>query len=236
MERTKTFKIYKSAIKELDEKGMALVAVNAFGNVDQQKDRSLSGSFDKTIRENIDNIYWYKNHDTNENPGIIKSLFPDERYLMAELKFNLDKEFSRNLYSDYKFFMENGKTLKHSIGVSAIQYKDNKGIRDVSEWKLFEVSSLTKWPANEDTPTLAIKSLEENSFSEYMDELEKYVKWIVEKGLHTDEFIKEFEQKYTGLKAILAPELAVQPAIVAVDKGINYDLIINEFKKRNNGK
>src|SRR5574343_252555 len=219
MERTKMNKIYKSQISDINEKGFVIVAVNAFGNVDAQKDRSMKGSFYRTIKENIDNIYWYKNHDDNEEPGIIKSLFTDDRYLMAELKFNLDKEFSRNLYSDYKFKQENGKTVRHSIGVTALQFKDNNGIRDVTEWKLWEVSSLTKWPANFETPTLSVKSLDNN---EILEDLELYFNWIKEKGLHTYEFITGFEKIYAGLRdKIKAPDRA-EPVELTAKTQIDY--------------
>jgi len=221
-------KTYKSLIQDIDEKGIVIVAVNAFGNVDAQKDRSLKGSFDKTIRENIENIYWYKNHDDNEEPGIIKRLFTDDRYLMAELKFNLDKEFSRNLYSDYRFKQEHGKTVRHSIGVSAIQHKDNNGIRDVQEWKLWEVSSLTKWPANFETPTLSVKNM--SSIDNIMDDLETYLNWIVEKGLHTDEFIKGFEKIYTGLRdKIKAPDTNEQPADRQLSSDIDFNYLLNKI-------
>jgi hypothetical protein len=230
MERTKQHKIFKSAIQDITSKGEVIVAVNAFGNVDAQKDRSLKGSFDKTIKENIDNIYWYKNHDDNEEPGIIKRLYTSDSFLEAELKFNLEKEFSRNLYSDYQFKQANNKTVRHSIGVTAIQAKDNAGIRDVMEWKLWEVSSLTKWPANFETPTLSIKSLNQNT-SELLDELEIYVNWIKEKGLHTDEFIQGFEKIYTGLRQqIKAPDTG-EPAKLAA-KQIDYSYLL---KKLNNG-
>ena len=228
MERIKQNKIFKSQITDIDEKGIVIVAVNAFGNVDAQKDRSLFGSFDKTIKENIDNIYWYKNHDDNEEPGIIKRLFVDEKYLMAELKFNLDKEFSRNLYSDYKFKMDNGKTVRHSIGVTALQHKDNAGVRDVSEWKLWEVSSLTKWPANFETPTLSIKSLEKNP-NEALEEIELYLNWIKEKGLHTEEFITGFEKLYAGLRDMIkAPDLG-QPVELAAKQEIDYNYLISKI-------
>lgn len=227
MERIKQTKIYKSQITDLNESGIVTVAVNAFGNVDAQKDRSLKGSFDKTITENVDNIYWYKNHDDNEEPGIIKRLFTDDRYLMAELKFNLDKEFSRNLYSDYKFKQANGKTVRHSIGVTAIQFKDNSGIRDVSEWKLWEVSSLTKWPANFETPTLSIKSM--TNVQDCIDEMTIYVDWIKEKGLHTDEFIIAMDNILAGLRTqVKAPDRG-EPAELAAKTDIDYTYLLTKI-------
>lgn len=197
MDKIKTYKSFNHEITDIDEKGIVLVAVNRFGNIDSQKDRSMPGSFDYTIKNNIENIHWYKNHDDNEEPGIIKRLFTDEKYLIAELKFNLDKEFSRNLYSDYRFKQANGKTVRHSIGVTAMNFTMDKDIRNVTEWKLWEVSSLTKWPANFDTPTLSVKSDNQNDL---LQELTVYVDWIKEKGLHTDEFIRGFEQILDSLK------------------------------------
>jgi hypothetical protein len=269
-------KTYKSLIQDIDEKGIVIVAVNAFGNVDAQMDRSLKGSFDRTIKENIENIYWYKNHDDNEEPGIIKRLFTDDSYLMAELKFNLDKEFSRNLYSDYRFKQEHGKTVRHSIGVEAKRFKDNGGVRDVQEWKLFEVSSLTKWPANFNTPTLSVKNMPSIDLVDYFNnnlrgvvknmdaftkavndshlmsdmaisneiknnanklsneiilaEIETYLNWIVEKGLHTDEFIKGFEKIYTGLRdQIKTPDTGETPADLQLSNQIDIDYLLNKI-------
>lgn len=182
-------KQYRSIIKGIDEtKGVVVVAANAFNNVDSQGDVSMPGSFAKTI-ENIKNIYWYKNHDTSETLGIVQRLWEDDKFLNAELKFNLDKEISRNMYSDYKFFQEHNNEIKHSVGVSAIpdkiEYLDE--IRQVKEWKLWEISSLTNWPANKLAGTHEVKSLDQ------LHSLEKYYEWITNKGIHTDDFILQME-------------------------------------------
>jgi len=183
------FKDYRSTVKDLNSKGLVTVAANAFNNIDAQKDISLQGSFKKTI-ENIKNIYWYKNHDTNETLGIITKLWESDLFLNAEMKFNLDKEISRNMYSDYKFFAENESTVKHSVGVSPVagKYELKDGVRYVKEWRLYEISSLTKWPANDNTPTHSIKSLSE------------YYEWCAKEGIHTDNFILQLEQLLTILK------------------------------------
>jgi len=189
-------KHYKSVIKSIDEtQGVVIIAANAFNNVDAQNDISVPGSFAKTI-ENIKNIYWYKNHNTDETLGIVKRLWEDDLFLNAELKFNLDKSISKNMYSDYKFFEEHNNEIKHSVGVTPVadkvEFRDD--IRLVKEWKLWEVSSLTKWPANDLAGTHAVKTMED------IENIEQYFDWMSEKGLHTDEFIRQTEQLIKTLK------------------------------------
>jgi hypothetical protein len=183
----KQVKTYKSVVKELNKnEGIVIIAANAFNNIDSQGDVSLKGSFKKTI-ENIKNIYWYKNHDTYETLGIVKKLWEDDYFLNAELKFNLDKEISRNMYSDYQFFQENGSQVKHSVGVSAVQKEVKDNIMYVKEWKLWEISSLTQWPSNDLAGTHAVKSIEG------LKNLEDYYNWMSKKGMHTDDFIRQTE-------------------------------------------
>lgn len=191
-------KIYKSSVNDINDKGEVIIAINAIGNVDNQKDRSLPGSFNKTLTEGINNIYWYKNHNSDEVLGVPLRIWEENNYVNAHAKFNLDKQFSRDMYADYKFFQEHGKSIKHSVGVSAINFKMDKDIRNVSEWKLWEFSSLTKWPANEDTPTHSIKS-------DYIDELDLYLDWIKTKGIHTDEYIERIIKFSNQLNLIIEP-------------------------------
>lgn len=218
-------KVYKSTVEDTNTKGEVIIAINAIGNIDKQKDRSLPGSFQKTISEGLKNIYWYKNHDTNEVLGIPLKIWEDGVYLNAHAKFNMEKEFSRNMYSDYKFFQENGHTIKHSVGVTAIQHKNNIGVRDVSEWKLWEFSSLTKWPANDETPTHSIKSLDEIGQDEVLKNIETYLIWISEKGIHTDNYIKSIE-KYKNIISNLPlnAQIGTEPL-----RALNIDYLINNL-------
>jgi len=201
-------KEYKSIIKDIDDKGVVIIAANAFNNIDKQNDVSLPGSFKRTIA-NLKNIYWYKNHDNNETLGIIQKLWEDDQFLIGKHKFNLEKEISRNMYSDYKFFVENNSTIKHSVGVSTtsdkIEIKD--GIRYVKEWRLYEVSSLTKQPANDLAVTIAVKN-EDFDYKTKFEEMKNYFEWIAKKGLHTEEFIRTKENELNQLINIIKSETA----------------------------
>lgn len=189
-------KKYRSNVKDITKSGTVVVAANAFNNVDSQGDVSLPGSFKKTI-ENIKSIYWYKNHNTDETLGIIKNLWEDDNYLNAEMNFNLEKEISRNMYSDYKFFAENERTVKHSVGVSTFKdkFEIKEDVRYVKEWKLWEISSLTKWAANDNTPTHLVKDFDIN----------EYYTWMCKEGMHTDNFIKQIENLLKEIKEPVTP-------------------------------
>lgn len=153
--------IYPSQIKDLTEKGMVKIAVNAFNNEDSDGDISMPGSFKKTLTEHFDRVRWFLNHDTTQLLGVPVKGYEEGRHLVMEAKFNLEKQIAKDTYQDYKLYAEHGKTLEHSIGVQAMQYEIDRerGIRRVKEWKLWEFSTLTSWGANQDTPLLGIKAM-----------------------------------------------------------------------------
>jgi len=153
-------KIYQSKAVDLDRKGQVLIAVNAFGNQDSDFDISMPGSFKKTLKENFDRVRWFLNHDVTKLLGVPIKGFEEGDYLKMQAQFNLEKEISRDTYEDYKLYAEHGKSLEHSVGLQAIKFTtDNAtGTRSISEWKLWEFSTLTHWGANENTPLLGIKN------------------------------------------------------------------------------
>jgi HK97 family phage prohead protease len=188
------YKSLKSQIKDIDDKGVVVVAANAFGNVDDQGDVSVQGSFAKTLQENFKRIKWFLNHDTNKLIGVPIEGKEDGHFLRLTGKLNLNKEIGRDVYEDYKLYAEYGKTLEHSIGVDAIKYDIDGQLRKVTEWKMWEYSTLTSWGANEKTPMLALKSM-----SEELD----WLNLIIKKGNYTDEKFKEIELQMDKLKSLL---------------------------------
>lgn len=167
-------KIFESKAVDLDKKGQVLIAVNALGNIDSDNDISLPGSFKKTLAENFNRVRWFLNHDVTILLGVPIKGYEEGKYLKMHAQFNLEKQISRDTYEDYKLYAEHGKSLEHSVGLQAVKYViDNEtGTRSVSEWKLWEFSTLTHWGANSDTPLLGIKSLldEMSNRSNYSDQ------------------------------------------------------------------
>jgi len=156
-------KIFKSETKDLSEKGFVKIAVNAFNNTDSDNDISLPGAFKKTLKEHFERVRWFLNHDTTQLLGVPIKGYETPDFLVMEAQFNLSKQIGRDTYEDYKLYKANGKSLEHSIGVQAIKWQvdEEKGIRSVAEWKLWEFSTLTHWGSNEKTPLLNIKSIDE---------------------------------------------------------------------------
>jgi HK97 family phage prohead protease len=155
-------KVYQSKAASLDTKGRVLIAVNAFNNVDSDGDISKPGSFKKTLKESFDRVRWFLNHNTEQLLGVPVKGYEDGEYLKMEAQFNLEKQIARDTYEDYKLYQEYGKSLEHSVGLQAVKFDidrtdPEKWIRTITEWKLWEFSTLTHWGSNENTPLLGIK-------------------------------------------------------------------------------
>jgi len=192
----KQYKEYSTKIEDVDEKGRVMVAANAIGNVDADEDRSMSGSFNKTLRENFNRLKWFLNHDRNLLLGVPVEGTQDGKYLKLLGQLNMKKQLSLDTYEDYKLYAEYNKSLEHSIGVEAVKSSMNGKIRDVSEWKLWEYSTLTSWGANWDTPMLGIKSL---------TDIPQAIDWLelkLRKGKFTDEKFLLIEKELLLLRSL----------------------------------
>lgn len=190
----KQYKDFSTQIKDLDEKGKVLVAANAIGNVDSDNDVSKEGSFDKTLREGFKRVKWLLNH------GDILLGVPIEgkqngKYLEMLGQLNMKKQISRDIYEDYKLYAEHGKSLEHSIGVNAIKWSMKDDVREVTEWKLWEYSTLTRWGANEDTPMLGIKEQKTDEALQLLN--------LMLKGNYSDERFILIEAKIKELKSLI---------------------------------
>lgn len=190
------YKNFESQIKDVDEKGRVLVAANAIGNVDSDKDRSMDGSFNKTLKENFNRLKWFLNHDKTLLLGVPVEGKQVSAYLEILGQLNMKKELSRDVYEDYKLYAEYGRTLEHSVGVKAEKEKQVGDIREVYEWKLWEYSTLTSWGANERTPMLNIKSA-----SDYADQID-WLELRLKKGNFTDEKFKGIELHLLQLRSL----------------------------------
>jgi len=206
-----------SDITDLDEKGRIVVAANAFGNIDSDRDISMPGSFDKTIRENFTRLKWFLNHDRTQLLGVPLEATPTKEYLQVVGQINLDKQIGRDTYADYKLFADHGKSLEHSIGVDAIKYIEDRenNVRKVTEWKWWEYSTLTSWGANEKTPLISIKSA---SPAMALDLFELRM----EKGNYSDETFIQIENSIKRLKSLMAVQKkAPQPVSADVLAGVS---------------
>jgi hypothetical protein len=190
----KQFKTFGTQVKDVDKKGRVLVAANAIGNVDSDRDRSMSGSFNKTIKDNFPRLKWFLNHDTTKLLGVPIEAAERSAYLQILGQLNMNKQISIDIYEDYKLYAEYGRTLEHSIGVEAKKSKMVDNVREVYEWMLWEFSTVTGWGSNPDTPMLSIKSA-----NEVYDEIQ-WNETRLKKGNYSDATFKKIDLYLTKLK------------------------------------
>jgi HK97 family phage prohead protease len=193
-------KVYQTKAESLDQKGRVLIAVNAFNNVDSDGDISAPGSFKKTLKESFDRVRWFLNHDITLLLGVPVKGYEDAGYLKMEAQFNLEKQIAKDTYEDYKLYQEYGKSLEHSVGLQAIKYTidQDKQTRTITEWKLWEFSTLTAWGANENTPLLGIKSAGD-LLKDLTDDQVREVLNKMNNGNYSDARKKAADQAYKSL-------------------------------------
>ena len=179
----------KSTIEDID-KGIVKIRVSAFGNVDSYGDIMDEKAFNQTI--NVFNsgkrtrIKHLQDHDWSKLVGLPIEITKSAGGLDIVSKMNIEKQFVKDIYSDYKFMADNGDTLEHSIGYVTIKEVKSQELKAniLKEVDLKEYSSLNFLGANGETPLLDIKSM-------------------LEKGEYSDEKCKELELKIIELEAEL---------------------------------
>ena len=162
---------FAASIKDVDgKKGIFTGYASHFGNVDSDGDIIRKGAFTKTIKENgpkstQPRIKHLMNHDPSQPIARIIDLKEDETGLAYESQAG-----THTLGVDFIKMVESGLISEHSIGFRALKrnqlqsYEDyNKrpdgGWYEITELKLFEISSLTAWGANPLTPITGLKSI-----------------------------------------------------------------------------
>ena len=182
----------ETEIKDLDEqKGIVTIYVNAFDNEDTDEDISVKGSFKKTIKENFKRLRHFLNHERSILLGLPLEMIEDDWGLIAVSQMNMKKQIVRDVFEDYKLFINHNRTLEHSIRVNAIK-RDSNDQRRVLEWKLWEYSTLYAWGANPETPLINIKDLSD-------------LEMMISEGNYSEERAKQIQELYNKLKALLQP-------------------------------
>ena len=212
--------VYKSAninLKGGDE-GYLIGYANIYNEKDTQGDISAPTSFVKTVSERKSKIKIYRNHDSNQFVGVPIELKADDPIgLHLTAKMLLDTQIGRDTYIESKFLVENGFESGFSIGGWVIQRdKANRSI--VTEYKLNEISVLTKEQASAKSMVSMIKSFQQE------DELKEKEFWnAVTKAYNSnfsDNILKSLETFLT---------LAVKPELQATTSDVEPPNIIKQI-------
>lgn len=143
-----------------DTSGMLIGYANVYDIEDLQGDISQVGSFIKTVSENKAKMKVYKNHDTDLFVGVPKELDAEDPYgLRVGAKMIMDTELGRDTYHESKFLVENGFESGFSVGGWVMKRsRSNKKI--ITEYKLNDISVLTKLQANQLSMVNMVKSMQ----------------------------------------------------------------------------
>jgi HK97 family phage prohead protease len=142
-------------VKDLDEKAGSVVGYGSvFGNVDHGGDVVAQKAFSESLKTRTPKFLLH--HDPEKILGVISSAKEDDNGLLIEAKFNLEKQMSRDAFSDAKMGALDGL----SIGYRAVDAKrdEKTGIRTIKKADLFEVSLVT-FPMNERARLTSLKSM-----------------------------------------------------------------------------
>jgi HK97 family phage prohead protease len=227
------YKSFNSEVKDVDTKqGVVTGYFSAFGNVDSDGDIMMPGAFKRSIQdwgpEGKGRIKHLLNHDPSKPLGKIQVLKEDEYGLYYESKVG-----KHNLGQDYIKMIESGLIAEHSIGFKTLREQKSGEANQIHEVMLFEGSSLTAWGANEATPLLGMKNM--NNIEQIQDQIKSFEKFIRNSDV-TDETIDlcmlkvkqlaELIERMSSTKAVDETPLQQKEEEVPVESLIN---IINKF-------
>ena len=211
--KTKTF---KSEVMDVAEKGIVTIAISKFNVEDAGEDVTHNGAFTKTFKEGGNRIKHYMDHSLKQsaNVGLPVKMYENSDYAIVESALNLEKQISRDLFSDYKFFKANGKTLEHSYGYETIKGKARQGKKgeDIFELKMYEYSTVGLG-MNEHTPLLDLKSFADltalEGYLRKYDVSEQKAKHI-EKILKLMKKLQEPDSTHEKSKSLYALDLSLK--------------------------
>lgn len=210
------FKQVSHEIKDIDEaKGIVVAYANVYEFVDSDGDIISKGAFNKTVSENFKRIRVLKDHMSTITLGVPLEIDTKDTYgLRTVTKFNMNKQVSKDMYSDIILYKENGLNAELSIGFETIK-RDAKAKERIDEVRLWEYSFLSSWAANEKAIVGDIKERKD-----YIDLLVKMYKLP-----YSDERLKQIESILKSLDKIEPNEESSLDEIKPIEEQIN------EFRK-----
>ena len=135
-------------LKDIDKtKRTAIIAHAVYNNIDYTDDISRKGMFNKSWKENKENVNFYFNHNDEQAPGKVTDLYEDDENAYTKAWLG-----THTLGNDVLIMMDEGVIKKASFGyvVEKKNFITVKGrqVRELKEVQHVETSVLTKLPAN----------------------------------------------------------------------------------------
>lgn len=192
------------SLKSFDDKqGIVEFYFASFNTLDSDGDIITPEAYKATLDKDNSHrsrIKHFKNHNPEQVVGVVKEFYTDDKGVIAVSQL-AKTQIGRDTLIEY----ESGIITEHSQGFQIIQEeKDNmEGANIIKEIKLWEVSSLTHWGANKNTPTLGVKSEKDIlSLMQKMNHILHRTNISDERG---EELLKAYNELGETLKSLTKP-------------------------------
>ena len=147
----KTFHL--ADVKAREDSGYFTGRASVYGVVDHHNDVVMPGAFTKTLAESGGRIKVLNQHDTYDVIGMAMLADSADALLVTEGKLELELPSAKEAYVRLKAGLIEGI----SIGYETLLEKFEKGVRQLTEIKLWEISIVT-FPANQFARVTSVKS------------------------------------------------------------------------------
>lgn len=177
----------------------AVLAHATYNTLDKDGDRANRGMFDKSWKENFNDIRYFLNHKKDQAPGKIIRVWDDSEHAYTQVKHG-----THTLGEDVLKMIDEGVAVAVSYGFIPVKQRkiQNKGF-DYMEAKHMETSVLTHWGAHDDSHIVTVqKSFDENQAKELHDSIARMERFI-RNTTATDDTIKNIIKEITRAKQLL---------------------------------
>lgn len=217
------FKSLSTDIKDLDEaKGIVEAYAAVYNNKDADGDISAPGSLTKTVKDHFQRIRVLKDHNSTIMLGVPLEIDTKDTYGLRTIsQFNMNKEVSKDMFTDILLMKQHGLNAELSIGYGKTIRDPKNQSRIIEYGFLGEYSFLSAWAANELAIVGGIKSIK--SHYGIMELLTKSYNLP-----YTDKRLKQIEVILKSLSDVPCDEnidtQEVKPVLTALK---NANLILN---------
>ena len=205
-------------LKDLNEKNGLVTFYFAAWNEDLDRDIILKTAYNKTFKENKNNIYHNRDHSTAV--GMPISFGVDENGAFAVSQLAMKTIAGRDTFEQYQAGLIKGHSQEFQTIID--EYDSSNGVRTIKEVHLWGVTSVTHVPANLDTPTISMKSFEDAA-----DQLAKINK-LLTTGNISDELGERMLKEYKSLSEFIETK-SKKIVVVPEKKAIDWNALVNNL-------
>jgi len=218
MKEKKIKSVFDLELKDLNESKGLVTFYFASWNPDQENDVFLKTAYNKTFKENKNNIYHNRDHSTAV--GMPMTFGTDETGAFAISQLAMKTIAGRDTFEQYQAGLIKGHSQEFQTIID--EYNTETQIRTIKEVRLWGVTSITHVPAQLDTPTISMKSYEDAA--DYL----KKINDLLTKGKVSDELGEKMLKEYKTLSEIIENKKREQIELTK-PKGINFDYLVKNL-------